>query len=177
MLLAGVPREMIAQGIWQSPEHYGLEVDRFYQEFLHRAADPLGRQAWVNALLSGEGETNVALGFVTSGEYTAEHPDDAGFVTSLYYAVLGRTPSAGEVAGWQQSLQNGASRAAVALGFLTSPEADLRLLDRYYEGYLGRSPDPAGEQAWLTLLQGGALTPEAVGEAILASGEYFSQPA
>jgi hypothetical protein len=118
LLLADVPRMMVAQAIWQSPEHYGLEVDRFYQEFLHRAADALGRQALVNALLAGEGETNVALGFATSAEYTAEHPDDVGFVTSLYNAVLGRTPSAGEVTGWQQALQNGTSRAAVALGFL-----------------------------------------------------------
>ena len=129
----------------------------------------------MNALLAGEGETAVEQGFVTSAEYTADHPDAAGFVTSLYYAVLGRTPSASEVAGWQQMLQNGASRAAVALGFLTSPEADLRLLDQYYEGYLGRPPDPAGEQAWLTLLEDGALTPQAVGQAILASDEYFAR--
>jgi hypothetical protein len=58
---------------------------------------------------------------------------------------------------------------------LTSREADLRLLDEHYEGYLGRPADPAGEQAWLTLLRGGLLTPEAVGQEILASGEYFSQ--
>jgi uncharacterized repeat protein (TIGR01451 family) len=175
LLLAGVPRGAVTQEIWQSPEHYGIEVDRFYQIYLHRSADLLGRQAWVNALLAGAGETAVEQGFVASAEYTADHPDDAGFVTSLYYAVLGRTPSASEVAGWQQVLQNGASRAAVALGFLTSQEADLRLLDQYYEGYLGRAPDPAGEQFWLGLLQDGALTPQAVGQSILASDEYFSR--
>jgi uncharacterized repeat protein (TIGR01451 family)/fimbrial isopeptide formation D2 family protein len=176
-LLAGVPREVVAQGIAQSPEHYGLEVDRFYQLFLHRAADPLGRQVWVNALLAGEGETAVELGFLTSAEFTAEHPDNTGFVTSLYYAVLGRTPSASEVAYWRQQLQNGASRATVAQGFLTSGEADLRLLDQYYEGYLGRAADPAGEQLWLALLQSGGLTPESLGQAILASDEYFARAA
>ena len=88
---------------------------------------------------------------------------------------MGRTPSAGEVAAWQQVLQQGASRAAVAQAFLTSREADLRLLDQYYAEYLGRPADPAGEQTWVTLLQGGALTPQAVGESILTSDEYFSR--
>jgi uncharacterized repeat protein (TIGR01451 family) len=175
LLLAGVPREVIAQAIWQSPEHYGIEVDRFYQVFLHRSADLLGRQNAVNALLGGEGETNVELGLMTSAEYTAEHPDNAGFVTSLYYAVLGRTPSAIEVGGWLQLLQNGASRAAVALGFLTSSEADLRLVDHYYAEYLGRPADFAGEQGWLALLEENLMTPAAVGQAILASDEYFSR--
>jgi uncharacterized repeat protein (TIGR01451 family) len=176
LLLAGVPRVVVAQDIWQSPEHYGLEVDRFYQEFLHRSADPVGRQNAVNALLAGAGETAVVEGLVTSAEYLAEHPDNTSFVTSLYYTVLGRTPSAGEVVGWQQLLQNGVSRAAVALGFLTSPEAYLRLVDEYYESYLGRPPDPVGEENWLAVLEGRVLTPAAVGQAILASDEYFSRP-
>jgi hypothetical protein len=93
----------------------------------------------------------------------------------LYESVLGRSPSAGEVAGWQQVLQHGASRAAVAQAFLTSHGADLRLVDQYYAEYLGRPADAAGEQGWVALLQAHVLTPQAVGQAILASDEYFSR--
>jgi parallel beta-helix repeat protein len=175
LLLSGVPREQVAEAIWQSPEHRGLEVDRDYLLYLHRPADPLGRQAWVNAFLMGASENQVALGFLTSGEFMAEHPDDSSFVSGLYFAVLGRSAGASEIAGWQQALQNGLSRAGLAQMVLASPEADLRLLDQYYQSYLGRPADMAAQQAWLPLLENGVLTPAAVAEAILASDEFFAR--
>jgi uncharacterized repeat protein (TIGR01451 family) len=176
LLLAGVPRTFVVQSIWQSPEHFGIEVEHFYEVYLHRPAEPAGLQNGVSALLRGMGETTFIQGLITSAEYNALHPDNAGFVTSLYYAVLGRTPGGGEVAAWQQALQNGVSRATVAQDFLASPERDLRLIDAYYESYLGRPPDPVGAQDWLGALEEGVLTPAAVGQAILASDEYFSRP-
>src|SRR5262249_14108461 len=69
----GTSREQVAQGIWESVEHRGLEVDQFYATYLHRAADAGGRAFWVDALRSGEGEEAVAVGFVTSEEYRQSH--------------------------------------------------------------------------------------------------------
>src|SRR5207302_6965497 len=46
-------RLAVTQAIERSAEHRGLQVDRFYQEFLHRPADAAGRAGWVNYLVSG----------------------------------------------------------------------------------------------------------------------------
>src|SRR5262249_45284792 len=53
LLQAGGTRLQVVQGIWNSPEHRGLQVDQFYTTYLHRVADTEGRAAWVNALLGG----------------------------------------------------------------------------------------------------------------------------
>jgi hypothetical protein len=175
LLLAGVPRAAVVHAVWDSPEHRGLEVDHDFLLYLHRPDSPAERQLWVNAFLMGATENQVALAMLTSPEYTAAHPDAGGFVASLYDAVLGRAPSAAEVSAWQQALQAGLSRAALVNMLLTSPEAEVDLVDQDYVTYLGHPPDPASEQAWVALLQAGALTPEAVTQAILASDEYFAR--
>ena len=67
------------------------------------------------------------------------------------------------------------SRAAVAQAFLTSAEADKRVVDQYYALFLNRPADPAGEQFWIQALQSGRATFESVGETFLASAEYFAR--
>src|SRR5262249_25600036 len=66
--LANVPRAMVAMSIWRSAEHRGLQVDQFYQTYLHRPADATGRAIWVGALLSGASEADVVRQFLTSSE-------------------------------------------------------------------------------------------------------------
>jgi len=118
-----------------------MQVDQFYQEFLHRASDPAGRAYWINLFLSGAGEADVAAGFLATGEYQALHQSDAAFVAGLYQDVLGRTSDATGLAFWQNALRNGASRADVALALLTSAESSQRVLDRFYAQFLGRGVD------------------------------------
>ena len=65
----------------------------------------------------------------------------------------------------------------MAQTFLTSPEADQRVVDEYYLFFLNRPPDAAGEQFWTGLLQRGSATFESVGELFLASDEYFARVA
>src|SRR5262249_12138975 len=83
IIQAGVPRDQVALAIWQSPEHRGLEVDRYYALYLHRAADPGGRSAWVSYFQSGASEIDVQQAFILSGEYQAAHVTDASFITAL----------------------------------------------------------------------------------------------
>src|SRR5262249_14751837 len=59
LLLLGSTRSAVAQGVWDSPEHRGLEVDQFYRTLLHRPADPGGRAFWVADLLAGARESDV----------------------------------------------------------------------------------------------------------------------
>jgi hypothetical protein len=172
-LEAGLTRQQVAQGFWESPEHRGLQVDGFYATYLHRAADAPGRASWVSALLAGASEAEVARGFLTSAEYLQAHPDLPGFVRGLYADVLGRTPEAAELAGWVQA---GHSRASIADAFLHSPEELARLVGGLYAEFLGREGEPAGVQGWVAGLQGGlSWSQAAVG--FLASDEFLARAA
>jgi len=83
--------------------------------------------------------------------------------------------AAGGLTFWQQALQNGASRNAVAQGILTSAESSRHVLDQIYSQYLNRAVDPLGEQTWLGTLTIGGRAPTIVAEMILASDEFFSR--
>jgi hypothetical protein len=170
----GTPRPQVVSAIWNSAEHRTLEVDQFYQTFFNRAADSVGQAYWVNALLSGMSESQVAAAFVTSGEYAATHPTNLTYVMGLYADILGRSAPNQEVTGWLQQLNQGASRAAIAMAFLTSSESYQRIVSNDYLSYLSRSVDPAGLQSWLAVLQSGQATPASVTVAILASSEFYN---
>src|SRR5262249_14511300 len=155
-----------------SPEHRDLEVQQFYEVFLHRTAAPAERAGWVNVLLAGANETDVELAFINSQEYLAAHTDSASFVTGLYLDVLGRLPSDSEVSGWQQALANVMTRSAVTAAFLSSDEFDLRVLDGFYGRLLDRPLETGGAQGWLTWLRSGGSI-ETAAELLLSSDEYY----
>jgi RHS repeat-associated protein len=169
-------RAQVAQAVWESPEHRGLEVDQFYATYLHRAADALGRAFWIDQLLGGVSETDTAALFLTSEEYTLAHPNTAAFVNGVYADVLGRTPDALGLVTWPPLTDQGTGgRLATARGVLTSVETEGRILDGFYAAYLHRAANAAGRQDWLAVLQSGRLTPAQVAEAFLASDEYLSR--
>jgi hypothetical protein len=173
---AGVSRFHVASGIYQSAEHRGHQVDQFYATYLHRPADPGGRTFWINDFQAGATEQAVAQAFLTSQEYLAGHSDSSSFVNGLHADVLGRPADAPGLAVWLRMMQTGVNRAAVVHGFLTSREANLRRVERYYADFLHRSPDPAGQQTWVSLLQTVfGSPPDLVAAAILASDEYLAQ--
>jgi hypothetical protein len=175
MMLGGVSAQQVATDIWQSPEHRQVEVTQYYASFLGRAPDAAGEAMWVNDFLGGASEVDVALGFLTSAEYQAAHSTDLAYVDALYAQVLGRQADAAGEASWLQALQNGASRGAVALAFLTSAEADSLVVIDYYNQFLNRNPSPAEVQGWVNRLVSNQATLESVGEAFLASAEYFAR--
>jgi hypothetical protein len=176
-LLAGVTRQQVATGIWQSAEHRGTEVDQFYTTFLGRPADAAGRALWVNALLTGTSESDVMRGFLMSTEYQAAHSSDVSFVNGLYSQILNRPGDPASITAWLGALQKGLSRLAMVRGFLTSAEAATRIVDDFYALFLNRRQDSRGEQMWADALLHGGATIESVGEAMLASDEYFSNSA
>jgi hypothetical protein len=172
----GVTRQQLAEDFWASAEHRGLEVDHFYATYLHRAPDASGRALWVSALLGGMSEEQVAGGFLASDEYRLDHADTAAYLTGLYADVLGRAPEPVGLDRWQQAVEGGLSRAAVADAFLRSAEADRQAVDRYYADYLGRAGSAAEVAGWVGALQGG-LTPEQVAVVFLASDEFYNRAA
>src|SRR5262249_52284344 len=117
-LQAGATRQQIAQGVWESAEHRGLEVDQFYATYLHRTADASGRAFWVHDLLGGASEDQVAEGFLASAEYEQAHAGTDAFLAGLYADVLGRAPDPAGRGYWEAAAQGGLSPAQLADAFL-----------------------------------------------------------
>jgi hypothetical protein len=170
----GLSHFQVAQDIWRSTEHRGIEVDFYYTHFLGRNADPVGRAFWVREMLSGMSELQVAALFLTSGEYIASHSTPDAYVTGLYADVLARSPGLSELNFWDNVLAADGP-GTVAVDILTSNEAYIGIINNDYQTYLGRTPDTIGLNTWLTDLRNGTATVETVAEAILASAEYAAK--
>ncbi|HLN29644.1 MAG TPA: DUF4214 domain-containing protein [Gemmataceae bacterium] len=118
----------VANDIIHSQEGLTDLVDRYYQEYLGRTADPAGQAAWVSVLEHGGTAEQVAIGFLSSPEYynrataLSSSPDpDANFVQSLYEQLLGRPGSATEIDGWLTQLPT-LGRNGVVAGIVGSAE-------------------------------------------------------
>lgn len=168
----------------------GGTVYALYAGLLDRAPDALGAESWAAVLDHGASLHDVTQGILTSAEGRSHFnaADNAGFVEQLYETVLGRHGDAAGVRAWTNALDGGASRAAVADGFVFSQEHVARLqpalstglfvadgtasdVARLYHGLLDRAPDAAGLQSWEAAAQAG--TPlVSIAQSFLASGEY-----
>jgi hypothetical protein len=171
-LLSGTPRVSVANSITWSAEYRSDLIRGAYNEFLGRAAEPAGLANWLAAMDGGMTIQQMEGGFVASQEYYNRAGSTAsGWVTRLYRHVLNRAASAAEVQSWVNQLAQGASRGAVASGFLISTERLSTVINGYYQHLLSRSSDPAGLQSWVDAIQHGART-EAIVGGIVASDEY-----
>jgi autotransporter-associated beta strand protein len=173
-LHSGVPRQVIATGIWVSAEHRGVEVDVFYRTLLHRNADPVGRAGWVNGLLAGMSEASVVAGFVNSAEYRAAHPSRTAFVSGLFQDIFGRTASAADIASFAGIIDDGAaSRTRLVFILLSSDESLVDAINENYQTFLDRVPSAAEVQPWLAALRTGNLTSTQFSVLFLISQEYL----
>jgi hypothetical protein len=74
-LNAGMSRTAVAYQILTSPEYREDLVNGFFQEFLHRPADPTGMTFWTNQLSQGTTDQEVIAGIMSSTEYTSRSPN------------------------------------------------------------------------------------------------------
>jgi acid phosphatase len=95
------------------------------------------------------------------------------FVQSLYSDFLGRGGSLGEIESWVAGIPQ-SGRAGVAAAIAHSPEALTRVVDSFYQRFLGRPADASGEQAWVNFLAVGH-TEEQLAAAFLSSAEFANQ--
>ncbi|MGH7137112.1 MAG: DUF4214 domain-containing protein, partial [Pirellulales bacterium] len=70
-LINGASRGSVAADIWNSPEHRGLQVNQFYQEFLGRTESSSEQKAWVNDFETDRNvnDDTAAVSFLTTSEY------------------------------------------------------------------------------------------------------------
>ena len=101
----------------------GEFVTRLYNFALNRNPDSEGYDIWCRALQSGEiNGAQAAAGILFSDEYLARDTDDATYVSTLYRVFFSREPDEAGLEMWTASLESGASRYDVMMGFVNSVE-------------------------------------------------------
>ena len=98
---------------------------RLYQSAFNRTPDDAGLSHNVNLMDGGLSIFDMANAFIQSAEFQQTYGasiDDATFITLLYNNVLNRAPDDAGLAGWQDSLNGGSTRAEVLFGFSESGE-------------------------------------------------------
>ncbi|WP_315831395.1 DUF4214 domain-containing protein [Bradyrhizobium prioriisuperbiae] len=173
----------------------GGEIYALYDAILGRTPDPLGFEGWVSLLEHGTSLHEVAARILASPEAQLHlgAADNATFVEQLYQTALHRQPEAAGLQGWTNALNQGMSRADIAIAFALStenvsgmqaslnagvfaPDLDASNVARLYYGLLGRAPDAAGLAGWTNVIKDGAsLT--SIAQAFLNSTEYNSSHA
>jgi hypothetical protein len=189
LLQGGESPAIVAQAIWNSPEHRGIQVDGLYQTLLHRTANPEERQISIQRMESGWSEENVMSVLVGSPEYIQQHTVGQSYITALYYDVLGRSPDSDGLTSWTNVLANlqivtifgetaqEARATYVANAFVYSHEHQLQLVDSYYADFLHRAADSVGEADWVQMLDNSQIShanDETVALAFLSSQEYLN---
>jgi hypothetical protein len=128
----------VVNGIRLSPETLGRIVDPLYIRFLGRQSDSGGRAGWIGFLQQGGTLEALENAFLTAPEYLSHINTD--YVQSLYLNILGRTGSSGELATWNNNIQNLGGLAGVANAFTHSAENRLNTLRSYFQTFLHRTP-------------------------------------
>jgi Domain of unknown function (DUF4214) len=162
----GLAPEQVEAGIAASPEDMALHggtqtnwVNGLYQDFLNRAADTAGLNAWLGALSAGVPAYDVAHAFATSPER------EALLITNDYQHFLGRAPEAGAIASWQTQFQSGLNEFSLETHiagsdefYLHSGNTDQSFITSAYETILGRTPSTDEVNSWLTVMTDVATT-------------------
>lgn len=107
-----------------SASYMGDNAYRIYQVILNRDPDAPGLSDWSYGLAAGASLPAIVEGFLNSAEFQNTYGGitDGEFVTLLYQNAFGRAPDAPGFTNWINSLNNGASRAEITVGFIESQE-------------------------------------------------------
>lgn len=114
------------------------DIARLYHGILDRAPDAWGLSSGAAFEHGGTSLQTIVQSFLASPEYAGAHPtalNDKDFITNLYANALGRSPEPDGLTGWEDELAHGATRAAVAIGIVESPEARQHLLSEIEAGF------------------------------------------
>jgi hypothetical protein len=174
LLNQGVPRSQVVSAITASLEYRTRAVQGVYQRFLGRSADSGGLNAWLQILGQGGTVDQVTEMVVGSAEFFAKSGgNNPAFIQSTYQALLNRSPEPGGAASWNQALNNGLTRTALAQAILNSIEGRTVQVLAMYSQFLHRPADSVGLNAFVAQLEQG-LREEDVVSALIGSDEYFA---
>jgi hypothetical protein len=159
-LVGGTTNEQVLSMVLGSDEYFHLAgssdaawIEHLYKDTLGRTPEKAASDLWQNALAAGATRQQVASLIDTSAER------EAIVIGSYYVTYLGRTSSGSEVSYWVSLIQLGATQEQVLTNILASAEYLDRAgdtlsgwLTALYDATLHRSPDAAGFDAWIRIL-------------------------
>ncbi len=159
-------------------------VDTLYQAFFNRAADPGGKQGWLDLLNAGAPREDILNGFLFAQEFAtlcntygitnystvdAQKKQIRDFVRRFYQQTLNREPDASGASDWTQQLFAGSrTGATLANGFVDSLEFknrglnDDQFLAVMYKAFFDRTGDAGGVANWKSQLSAGKTRLEVV---------------
>lgn len=170
------PRQNIAESLVTSVEYRSNLVQRMYQQFLGRAADPQDLNGSVFLLQNGNTDEQVLANILASPEYFTNHfSNNTTFVTGLYNDLFSRAPTPAETEASTNRLDAGTVGGfQVAFELLRTVEYAAIRVQSMFQQYLGRPATPVDTQAFVGLIaQGG--TNEVMIAVIIISNEYFTK--
>jgi hypothetical protein len=145
-LNSGTTPAAVASSVIRSAEAFGLVVDDLHLRILRRAADPVQRAKLITQLRQGKlSVDSLTATLYASAEYRATHPSATGYVAALFTDLLGRTPTATELAS-QEKAVNSLGRRAAALRILASTEYRKQVVTAFFRNLLHRSTPPTAAE-------------------------------
>lgn len=149
LLARGVGQPVLVASLTRSGEYVQRRVRQAYTEVLGRAPDPGGLTSWTRAIMTDTVSVDdVQRVFLTSQEfYLRSGGTSTGYVDLLYRTALKRHPTSSESAKWSSQIAL-VGRRAVLDGIWFSMEAAMYRAAKYYELFLKRVPDRAGQESW-----------------------------
>lgn len=149
---AGQTREAVLDDLLDSREYVTREIGDYYSRYLGRGLDA-GSAYWVDGVVDGRFVAEWASQLIVdSDEYyrtwTAGATDgDAAFIRSLYYDLLHRSASDGDISYWRDVLSS-QGRLAVVRGIWYADEGVRVRVDTNYRKILGHGVDDAAFGYW-----------------------------
>ncbi|MGH7136894.1 MAG: DUF4214 domain-containing protein, partial [Pirellulales bacterium] len=180
LLESGVPRVTVAYEMIKvaTSEEFQIDtVSALYQQYLHRAPDPMGETFWVAYLYSGGGTIEgMAEALIGSNEYYQSRGDGtvSGFLHALFADTLGRDIDSGALTYFTGLMANGRTTDEIATMIFLSDEYQRVRVNDLYEQLLDRPADPAGLAYFAAELAWG-VTDESIMAQMLSSDEYFAK--
>jgi hypothetical protein len=169
-------RPNVIDGLMDTDEYRGLDVDRTFTRFLDRDVDPSGRTYWINSLRNGKALWRFRAQLFGSSEYfTKAGGTNAAYLDAVYYDVLGRQIDPSGRAYWGNKLNNGADRGSVALNFINSSEFRRFVVDDQFLRFLDRKATTQEHATWDPKITGTTTGEQDLIATLVASDEYFDR--
>jgi len=147
----------------------GGEVAALYESVLGRPADPEGAKFWAN---SGLSTAEIAKAMAASPEARSNPTIMGNQVQQIFNQQLGRGAEQSAVDFYSKALASGQSLADVSKGIAQSLEGqklDKQGITSVFRQVLGRNPEPAGQQYWLSVAQSEGLTADQLKDRITSA--------
>ncbi|HYI60920.1 MAG TPA: DUF4214 domain-containing protein [Acidimicrobiales bacterium] len=151
-------------------------VAQQYEDVLRRTPSTASRNKWAADIISGQLDGD---GLIRTFLNTEEFQDRGPEVLRAYRALLGRAADLPGYDYWYGRLASGTSLETMASSFSNSSEfhglydglTNGQFVDAIYQNILGRAPDTAGRNFWISELNGGRSR-GSVALAVSRSSEY-----